>query len=217
MGRGERLFSFFDEFFSLLISNNNRVGVLSGDSVDELAHLFKRGGSALQCGFHRIIYISSIHFYKIQKFLQIGSKIEAENSAWITDAKFGFLGAGRLDFRDNILDNCYFFAFLGHFWGVFLCFCKKSGLCDDGRIAWWYGIEQKVGFAFACMELSTIRHLRRHFRFGFGGLRRRERGDGGVGLLLAVLGGSDGVHLFEKAREVGAVVETALHGNFANL
>ena len=77
MGRGERLFSFFDEFFSLLISNDNRVGVLSGDSgdsVDELAHLFKRGGSALQCGFHRIIYISSIHFYKIQKFLQIGSK-----------------------------------------------------------------------------------------------------------------------------------------------
>ena len=81
MGRGERLFSFFDEFFSLLISNDNRVGVLSGDSVDELAHLFKRGGSALQCGFHRIIYIRSIHFYKIQKFLQIGSKIEAENSA----------------------------------------------------------------------------------------------------------------------------------------
>lgn len=81
MGRGERLFSFFDEFFSLLISNDNRVGVLSGDSVDELVHLFKRGGSALQCGFHRIIYIRSIHFYKIQKFLQIGSKIEAENSA----------------------------------------------------------------------------------------------------------------------------------------
>ena len=78
MGRGERLFSFFDEFFSLLISNDNRVGVLSGDSVDELVHLFKRGGSALQCGFHRIIYIRSIHFYKIQKFLQIGSKIEAE-------------------------------------------------------------------------------------------------------------------------------------------
>ena len=81
MGRGERLFSFFDEFFSLLISNDNRVGVLSGDSVDELAHLFKRGGSALQCGFHRIIYIRSIHFYKIQKFLQFGSKIEAEKSA----------------------------------------------------------------------------------------------------------------------------------------
>ena len=40
--------------------------------------------------------------------------------------------------------------------------------------------------AFACMELSTIRHL-----------RWRERGDGGVGLLFAVLGGSDGVHLFE--------------------
>lgn len=115
MGRGERLFSFFDEFFSLLISNDNRVGVLSGDSVDELVHLFKRGGSALQCGFHRIVYISSIHFYKIQKFLQIGSKIEAENSARITDAKFGFLGAGRLDFRDNILDNCYFFALFGHF------------------------------------------------------------------------------------------------------
>lgn len=74
MGRGERLFSFFNEFFSLLISNDNRVGVLSGDSVDELVHLFKRGGSALQCGFHRIIYIRSIHFYKIQKFLQIGSK-----------------------------------------------------------------------------------------------------------------------------------------------
>ena len=63
---------------------------------------------------------------------------------------------------------------------------KKSGLCDDGRIAWWYGIEQKVGFAFACMEKSTIRHL-----------RWQERGDGGVGLLFAVLGGSDGVHLFE--------------------
>ena len=74
------------------------------------------------------------------------------------------------------------------FWGTseaFFCVSvKKSGLCDDGRIAWWYGIEQKVGYAFACM--STIRHL-----------RRRERGDGGVGLLLAVLGGSDGVHLFE--------------------
>ena len=68
MGRGERLFSFFDEFFSLLISNDNRVGVLSGDSVDELAHLFKRGGSALQCGFHRIIYIRSIHFNKIKKY-----------------------------------------------------------------------------------------------------------------------------------------------------
>ena len=40
-------------------------------------------------------------------------------------------------------------------------------------------------FAIACME-STIRHL-----------RRQERGDGGVGLLFAVLGGSDGVHLFE--------------------
>ena len=50
---------------------------------------------------------------------------------------------------------------------------------------------------FACMEKSTIRHLRRHFRFGFGGLRRRERGDGGVGLFFTVLGGSDGVHLFE--------------------
>ena len=99
----------------------------------------------------------------------------------------------------------------------FLCFCKKSGLCDDGRIAWWYGIEQKVGFAFACMELSTIRHLRRHFRFGFGGLRRRERGDGGVGLFFTVLGGGEVVHLFEQAREVGAVVETALHGYFSDL
>lgn len=54
-------------------------------------------------------------------------------------------------------------------------------------------------FAIACMEKSTIRHLRRHFRFGFGGLRRRERGDGGVGLLFAVLGGGEVVHLFEKA------------------
>ena len=59
--------------------------------------------------------------------------------------------------------------------------------------------KQKVGFAFACMELSTIRHLRRHFRFGFGGLRRRERGDGGVGLFFTVLGGGEVVHLFEKA------------------
>ena len=54
-------------------------------------------------------------------------------------------------------------------------------------------------FAFACMEKSTIRHLRRHFRFGFGGLRRRERGDGGVGLFFTVLGGGEVVHLFEKA------------------
>lgn len=81
MGRGERLFSFFDEFFSLLISNDNRVGILSGDSVDELVHLFVGGGSRQIVCFHRIIYIRSIHFYKIQKFLQIGSKIEAENSA----------------------------------------------------------------------------------------------------------------------------------------
>ena len=35
--------------------------------------------------------------------------------------------------------------------------------------------------------------------------------------MFAELGGGDAVHLFEKAREVCAIVETALHGYLANL
>ena len=47
-----------------------------------------------------------------------------------------------------------FLRFLDTSEAFFCVSVKKSGLCDDGRIAWWYGIEQKVGFAFACMEKS---------------------------------------------------------------
>ena len=75
------IFSFFDEFFSFFISDDDGVGIGVGEGTDELVHLFVGGGSRQIVCFHRIIYIRSIHFYKIQKFLQIGSKIEAEKSA----------------------------------------------------------------------------------------------------------------------------------------
>ena len=166
MGRGERLFSFFDEFFSLLISNDNRVGVLSGDSVDELVHLFKRGGSALQCGFHRIIYIRSIHFYKIQKFLQIGSKNWSRKiclNYWckfrdFVGGKFGFLcpfygfflqnDAHRkrlLDFgasrRLGMGDIFVFFSFLRAWWR-WAQWCRKRRLhCRSWcRNVLWYSL-----------------------------------------------------------------------------
>ena len=123
---------------------------------------------ASTASFTLVLFIST----KSKSSSKLGQKLKQKILRELLMQNSDFWGAGRLDFRDNILDNCYFFALFGHFWGVFLCFCKKIGLCDDGRIAWWYGIEQKVGFAFACM-LSTIRHL-----------RRRERGDGGQGYCL---------------------------------
>lgn len=87
------------------------------------------------------------------------------------------------------------------FWGTseaFFCVSEKNaGLCDDGRIAWWYGIEQKVGFAFACMEKSTIRSDGT-FALALAGSDGGSA-ETGAGLLFAVLGGGEVVHLFEKA------------------
>ena len=149
---------------------------------------------ASTASFTLVLFIST----KSKSSSKLGQKLKQKNLRELLMQNSDFWGPVVWIFVTIFWTIVTFLRFWGTSEAFFCASVKKSGFCNDGRIAWWYGIEQKVGCASAC-KLSTIRHLRRHFRFGFGGLRRRERGDGGVGLLFAVLGGGEVVHLFEKA------------------